>query len=65
MRARVAHAGKEVGPVQGIQDLEELRNLVPHYSIYNFGRMQGVWLDRSLAYGYGRSLTPVALGRMP
>jgi peptide/nickel transport system substrate-binding protein len=23
-----------------------VRNLVPHYSIYNFGRMQEVWLDR-------------------
>jgi hypothetical protein len=23
-----------------------VRNLVPHYSIYNFARMQEVWLDR-------------------
>ncbi len=23
-----------------------VRNLVPHYSIYNFGQMQEVWLDK-------------------
>lgn len=23
-----------------------VRNLVPHHSLYNYGRMQEVWLDR-------------------
>jgi hypothetical protein len=23
-----------------------VKNLVPHHSLYNFGRMQEVWLDR-------------------
>jgi hypothetical protein len=23
-----------------------VKNLVPHHNIYNYGRMQNVWLDR-------------------
>jgi hypothetical protein len=23
-----------------------VKNLVPHHSLYNYGRMQEVWLDR-------------------
>jgi hypothetical protein len=28
------------------RDGQPFKNLVPHHSLYNFGRMQEVWLDR-------------------